>query len=126
MSDFYEVTYVLSPVLEEDETKKLVETVNSWIEAEGGKIEEVNEWGLKKFATPMEGKTNGYYVNMYFSGPGAVLPALERQINIHDHILRHLALKYDAKMKRHRELIKKGDLPTILEVEETASEEAEA
>ena len=125
MNSYYELTYILSPVLEEEETKAQVAAVNGWIESSGGQIEEVDEWGLKKIATPIDGTSNGYYVNMYFTAPPETVAAVERNMRIADPFLRYLTLKYDAKMMRHRELQKKGELPTIFETTEEIPEEAE-
>jgi small subunit ribosomal protein S6 len=125
MENTYELTYILTPILEEDAVQKQVDLVNSWIESNGGKIEEVDQWGLKKFATPMEGKSNGYYINVYFTAPSETVKVIERNMKINDEFIRHLVLKYDAKMKRYRELQKKGEVPTIFTNEpETVEEEA--
>jgi hypothetical protein len=43
---------------------------------------------------------------------------LERAMAIDDRIMRFLCLKYDAKMLRHRELQKKGEVPSIFKKEE--------
>jgi len=121
----YELTYILTPVLEEDAVQKQVDLVNSWIESNGGKIDEVEQWGLKKFATPMESKSNGYYINMYFNAPSDAVKVIERNMKINDEFIRHLVLKYDAKMKRYRELQKNGEVPTIFTNEpETVEEES--
>lgn len=125
MENTYELTYILTPILEEDAVQKQVDLVNSWIESNGGKIDEVDQWGLKKFATPMEGKSNGYYINMYFTAPSDTVKVIERNMKINDEFIRHMVLKYDAKMKRYRELQKKGEVPTIFTNEpETVEEEA--
>jgi small subunit ribosomal protein S6 len=125
MENTYELTYILTPILEEDAVQKQVDLVNSWIESNGGKIDEVDQWGLKKFATPMEGKSNGYYINIYFTAPSDTVKVIERNMKINDEFIRHMVLKYDAKMKRYRELQKKGEVPTIFTNEpETVEEEA--
>lgn len=124
MENYYELTYILSPVLEEGAVQKQVDLVNSWIESNGGKIDEVDQWGLKKFATPMEGKSNGFYINMFFTAPAETVKVIERNMKINDEFIRHLTLKYDAKMKRYRELQKKGEVPSIFSNEpETVEEE---
>ncbi|MGF1671840.1 MAG: 30S ribosomal protein S6 [Balneolaceae bacterium] len=112
---FYELTYIINPVLDDDKIKEIVESVNEQITSNGGEIDEVDEWGLRKFAYEIDGKNNGYYVNMYFEAPGELIEKIERSMRIHDDILRFLTLKYDAKMKRYLELKRKGEEPTIFE-----------
>ncbi len=123
--DFYEMTYILNPVLDEEKFSEIVAHVNKLIEDNGGEIVEVDEWGVKKLAYEIENKNTGYYVNLYFHAPGSSIEVIERNMRIHDDIMRYLALKYDAKMLRHFELKQKGEVPTIFEeeTEETADEE---
>lgn len=120
---FYEMTYILNPVLDEEKFSELVSYVNKLIEDNGGEIVEVDEWGVKKLSYEIDKKSTGYYVNMYFNAPGQAIETVERNMRIHDDILRYLTLKYDAKMMRHYELRKKGELPALYE--ETAEESDE-
>lgn len=121
--NYYELTYIINPVLEEDGFKAAVETINKLITDNGGEIEEVDEWGLRKFAYEVDKKNNGYYINMYFTAPAEVIPMVERYMRIEDEYMRYLTLKFDAKMLRHRELVKKNEVPNIFAVEEEENED---
>lgn len=112
---FYEFTYIINPVLEEDKFKETTDKVNKLIEDNGGEIAEVDEWGVRSLAYEIDGKSNGYYVNMYFNAPAEAIEVIERNMRIDDDIMRYLTLKYDSKMLRHYELKKKGELPQIIE-----------
>ena len=117
------MTYILNPVLDEDKFSEVVSHVNKLLEDNGAEIGDVDEWGVKKLAYEIDSKSTGYYVNMYFEAPGEAIEVVERNMRIHDDILRYLTLKYDAKMKRHHELRKKGELPALYEETEEESEE---
>lgn len=118
------MTYILNPVLDDEQFSELVDLVSKLIKDNGGEIEEVDQWGVQKLAYPIDKKSTGYYVNLYFTAPGEAIQVVERNMRIHDDILRYLTLKYDAKMKRSYELRKKGELPVIFEeIEETAEED---
>ncbi len=121
--DFFEMTYILNPVLEEEKFSELVSYINKLIEDNGGEIVEVDEWGVKKLAYDIEKKSTGYYVNMYFNAPGEAIAVVERNMRIHDDIMRYLTLKYDAKMIRYYELKSKGEAPVLHD--ETEEEETE-
>ena len=41
-------------------------------------------------------------------GPATAIEPIERAMRIDGEIMRYLTLKYDAKMKRHKELVKKN------------------
>jgi len=113
--EFYEMTYILNPVLDDERFKELVDFVNEQIEKNGGTVIDTDEWGVKQLAYPIEKKNSGYYVNLYFEAPNSTIEPVERNMRINDDIMRYITLKYDAKMKRHYELKNKGDLPVIFE-----------
>jgi small subunit ribosomal protein S6 len=121
--DFYEMTYILNPVLDDEKFSELVSYVNKLIEDNGGEVAEVDEWGVRKLAYDIDKKSTGYYVNMYFNAPADAIGVVERNMRINDDILRYLTLKYDPKMTRYYELRKKGDLPVVFdEVDEENDE----
>ena len=122
--NYYELTYIISPVLEDDEYEGIVDKFTNLIRDNGGEIDEVDEWGIRKFEYEMNGKSSGYYVNAYFTAPGELIEKLERGLRIDDQIMRYLTLKYDAKMMRHREQQRKGSVPNVF-VEENDEEEEE-
>lgn len=123
--NYYELTYIINPVLEDDQYEEIVGKFTDLIRDNGGEIDEVDEWGIRKFEFEMDGKSSGYYVNLYFTAPGELIEKLERSLRISDHIMRYLTLKYDAKMLRHRELQRKNAVPTVFVDEEEEDEEDE-
>ena len=125
--NYYELTYIVNPVLEDDQYDETVNKYKELIEKNDGEIDEVDVWGNRKFEYEMDGKSSGYYVNSYFEAPGELIDKLERALRIDDNIMRYLTLKYDAKMLRHREQQKKNAVPNIFafEEEEESKEEDE-
>ena len=88
-SEKYEVMYIISPKLSEEETAAVVEKFKGLVEA-NGTLEELEEMGKRKLAYEINYLTEGYYVLMKFtSGPD--FPAeLDRILDITDGILRRL------------------------------------
>jgi small subunit ribosomal protein S6 len=121
-TNYYEQTYIIDPVLEEEKYDEIIDKYRSLIEENGGTIDEVDVWGNRKLAYEMDGKSSGYYVNTYFEAPGKFIASLERAQQIDDNIMRYLTLKYDAKMLRHRELQKKNAVPLLIEQQEEENE----
>jgi len=117
-SNFYELTYIVNPVLDEEDYKNTVEKFTKLLTDQGAEVEEVDEWGLRQFSYEIEGKKSGYYVNAYFDAPAEAIAKIERALRIDDNIIRYLTLKYDAKMLRHRELQKKNEVPDIFAIQE--------
>ena len=57
--NYYEFTYIVNPVLEEEQYKEAVEKVNKLFTDNGSEIEEVDEWGLRKLAYDIDKKNSG-------------------------------------------------------------------
>ena len=98
----YELMYVINPVLNEEQTKDIVQRVTAYLSDNGAEVAEVDERGSQRLAYPIEKKRNGYYVVVYFRlSSGDALPKVDRALRINDDIMRHLLLRYDAKMERY-------------------------
>ena len=118
----YEFTYILDGVLAEDQIKDLVGRINKFITKNSGEIVDSDEWGMRQLAYPIRNRSNGYYVNLYFTSDPDLPAKLERTLRIEESVLRFLVLKLDAKMKRHHEKQKAQREATPAEVEETPAE----
>ena len=91
-SEKYEVMYIISPKLSEEETAAVVEKFKGLVEA-NGTLEELEEMGKRKLAYEINYLTEGYYVLMKFTS-GPEFPAeLDRILGITDGILRRLITK---------------------------------
>ncbi len=92
----YETLFVISPDLSEEDTKALVEKFTTLIK-DNGEIGEVDEWGRRKLAYPIDYKTEGYYVLVNFKSATEFPSELERIFNITDNILRSLVIAKEEK-----------------------------
>jgi small subunit ribosomal protein S6 len=119
----YELTYVISGVVQQNQVDDIVRKINHLIESNDGDVLEVDEWGNQRLSYEIDRKRSGYYVNMYFKAPGPLIQRLERELEINDDVLRYLTLRMDAKMKRHYEQQKKREARQ--EEEEAAEAEDE-
>jgi small subunit ribosomal protein S6 len=119
----YELTYIVNSVISDEQVKDMVSRITAYVTENGGDIIEVDEWGARRLAFPIQKKRNGYYVNMYFTAPGDMIPRLERTLEIDDNILRYLTLRMDPKMVRHYEATK---TKRAAETEATEAETEEA
>jgi len=122
----YELTYVISGVVKQNQIDDIVRSITQYVKGNGGEIIEVDEWGNQRLAYEIDKKRSGYYVNMYFRAPGDLIPKVERQMQINDDILRYLSLRMDPKMVRHYKNEKKRAARRKQEEAEAAAAEAEA
>ena len=87
----YEAMYIISPTIDEEQVKALVEKFNDLI-SEHGEIEKVEEWGRKKLAYEVQDQKEGYYVLVYFTANPEFPAELERIFKINEDILKYLIL----------------------------------
>jgi small subunit ribosomal protein S6 len=104
---FYELMYVINPVLSAEQTKEIVERVGEYLKSNGAEVTETVEMGSQRLAYPIEKKRNGFFVNVFFHATGPFIARLDRALRINEDILRHMILRYDAKMLRHAERMRK-------------------
>ena len=88
----YETVFVLNPELSEDATKALAAKFTDLI-AQNGTIENINEWGKRKLAYPIDDYTEGYYVVVNFTANPAFPAELSRIYNITDGVLRSIVVR---------------------------------
>ena len=101
MSDrTYEVLFIADPNLSEPDVDKLTETVQGYAEKEGAKAQKVEKWGKKRLAYDIKKHREGYYVLLVIDGKPEMVKELERRMRVTDGILRFLAIRIDAEMKK--------------------------
>ena len=85
----YEVLYIIDPAQGEEGIAALVEKFKAMVEAEGT-LANIDEWGKRRLAYPINDLTEGYYVLMNFDSKPEFPAELARVMKITDGILRCL------------------------------------
>ena len=85
----YEVLYIIDPAQGEEGIAALVEKFKAMVEAEGT-LSNVDEWGKRRLAYPINDLMEGYYVLMNYESKPEFPAELERVMKITDGILRCL------------------------------------
>ena len=73
----YEVLYIVSPSVSEEEREALINKFKAYVEAAQGTVAGIDKWGLKKLAYPISFKTEGFYVLMNYSAKAETSTAME-------------------------------------------------
>ncbi len=89
----YEVLYILKTNLEDGVKEAEIEKFSAGVKEFGGEVLEVNEWGIKKFAYPIDYKNEGYYVLMTFNAKPDFPAELERRMKIADNVVRYKVIR---------------------------------
>jgi small subunit ribosomal protein S6 len=92
----YETTFIVSPDLDADAYKAIVDKFTKLLTDNGAAIVNQEIWGLRKLAYPIRKKTNGYYVYTEFSAePSELIFTLEREYQYDERVIRYLTVKLD-------------------------------
>ena len=119
----YETVFILTPVLSDDQMKETVEKFKNVLTDNGGKIENEENWGLRKLAYPIENKNTGFYTLIEFEGEPTIVGKLETAFRRDEKVIRFLTFrldKYAAEYAVKRRAVRKAKL------EERAAQEAAA
>ena len=92
----YETLSIIDSTLAEDAIKALVEKFTALI-AQHGEVTEVNEWGKRRLAYPINDKNEGYYVCTTFESDPEFPSELERIFGITDGIYRSIVIRTEKK-----------------------------
>lgn len=92
----YEAMYIITPELEDEAIKGVVEKFSGIITANGGEVIKADEWGRKKLAYPIDYKTEGYYVLVDFASAPELPRELERNLKNDESILRFMVVRKQA------------------------------
>ena len=83
----YEVLYIIDPAQGEEGIAALVEKFKAMVEAEGT-LSNIDEWGKRRLAYPINDLTEGYYDLMNMETNPAFPAELERVMKITEGVLR--------------------------------------
>ena len=89
----YEVLYILSPSISDEERESVIAKFKSYIESNNGTIAGIDKWGLKPLAYPIKFKNEGHYVLMTYSSSAETSTAMGKLMLINENILRHIIVK---------------------------------
>jgi small subunit ribosomal protein S6 len=89
----YETIYIINPEFEEDAIKELVDKFKALIEEQGGQVSDIDEWGKRRLAYPINDHREGYYFLMNFTANPETAQDLERVYKITNGLMKYLIIK---------------------------------
>ena len=88
----YESVVIINPKLEEESIKALIAKFSDLINKDG-KVESVDELGLKKLAYEIKKNKEGYYIVLHFEANPELIAELERVYRITDEVIKFIVIK---------------------------------
>jgi small subunit ribosomal protein S6 len=103
----YEIGLIINPEATEEEVRKIIDTIAGIIKKAQGSIENIDEWGRRKLAFPIEKHKEGIYVFINTDVVGAAFLSIERRLKLSEKVMRFVILRLDDKLKKANKLTKK-------------------
>lgn len=89
----YELLYIISSDVAEEQREELIKKFSSYVESKGGTVEGIDKWGMRKLAYPINFKNEGFYVLMNISLSPEEVDAMAKLMNITEGIVRQMFVK---------------------------------
>ena len=90
----YETMVILHP--EVADAPKTVREVQAVLEAQGGTIRGIDEWGMRELAYDVRRQRKGYYAVVQHTATPDAVAEFERQLRLNDDVLRFLTVRQES------------------------------
>jgi small subunit ribosomal protein S6 len=89
----YELIVIVSPEVPEEELPSHLDKISEFITNKGGSVTEVERWGKRKLAYPINHFREGNYVLTRLKLEPGMTAELEANLRISEKVLRHLLVR---------------------------------
>jgi small subunit ribosomal protein S6 len=96
----YEVMFIVRPDLSEEETDRVISTVESSASTAGITVKNVERMGKRRLAYKVRKFQDGLYVLLTVEGPGSALAELERRLRVLEPVIKYISVRIDEEQKR--------------------------
>ena len=103
----YEVLFILSPQVPEEEATALSNEFRGIAEKTGATLKNEEAWGRRRLAYPIQKFNEGIY-HLFVFESGSSLAELDRRMKNSDRVLRHMIVRTDLDLKRADKLAKRN------------------
>jgi small subunit ribosomal protein S6 len=105
----YETVFILNPVLSDDQMKDTVEKFVKVLKKGKADVVNVEQWGLRKLAYPVQHKSTGFYNLIEFSAAPELVNTLETEYRRDESVMRYLTTVLDKHAVTYNERRRKGE-----------------
>jgi small subunit ribosomal protein S6 len=105
----YEHVFLARQDMSAQQVEALVEQYKGVIEANGGKVGRVENWGLKSLTYRMKKNRKAHYALMDIDAPAAAVHEMERQMRINEDVLRYMTLSVEKHEEGPSAMMQKRD-----------------
>lgn len=89
----YELMLMLDPTLDEDARAAMLERAQGLITADGGVVDNVEDWGKRRLAFEIGKLTDGDYIVIDFHATASAIAEIDRVLHITDPVVRYMVVR---------------------------------
>ena len=105
----YEHVFLARQDVSAQQVDALVEQYKGVIEAHGGKVGRVENWGLKSLTYRIKKNRKAHYALMDIDAPAAAIHEMERQMRINEDVLRYMTIAVEKHEEGPSAMMQKRD-----------------
>jgi len=91
----YETTFITRSELSDEALKTLQDRLSQVVGNYGGEMVLSEDWGKRKLAYSIQKESRGHYTYFVYTGKGDIVHEIERNLRLHDHVLRFLTVNLE-------------------------------
>ncbi len=100
----YELGFILSPEVSEEQTRAILDRVEQVVANYNGEVVRVNQWGRSRLGYPIQHHRDGFYIFIDMILTPETVIELDRTLKVSEEVLRHLIKRRDPKtVQKERE-----------------------
>ncbi|WP_455479776.1 30S ribosomal protein S6 [Bartonella sp. B23] len=105
----YEHMFLARHGIAPQQIDELLNVYKGVIEAHGGKVERIENWGLRPLAYRIRKNRKAHYVLINIDAPAAAIAEVERQMRINEDILRYMTIRVEKHEKEKSAMLSRLD-----------------
>ena len=105
----YEHVFLARQDISAQQVDALVEQYKGVIEANGGKVGRIENWGLKSLTYRIKKNRKAHYALMDIDAPAAAVQEMERQMSISEDVLRYMTIAVEKHEEGPSAMMQKRD-----------------
>ena len=91
----YESVAIINATLEDEQIESTISRMQETITTHGGEMLDLDKWGRKRLAYPINKAKSGYYVIFRFNASTDLIAILERNYRLDENVIRYLTIQLD-------------------------------
>ena len=129
-TNHYESVIIFNATLEDPQVDSILSSLEEQMSANGVEVSDVEKWGRKRLAYPIQKGKSGFYVIYHFTSPREYITKFERSLRLDENVIRFLTIKLEQKdlafiEKKKNEVVEEVAPVKVVETETKTEDKVE-